>query len=296
MKLAAIDIGSNAIRLLINRIWQTEDGIKVIKESLIRVPVRLGEASFTTGQIGLQKEKKLIKTFKAFKNLMDIYEVEDFMVCATSAMREAENHKEIIKRVEEKTGIHIDVIDGKKEAELILSTMSLQKLELQGDYLYIDVGGGSTELSYIKNGVPKKSKSFKIGTVRLLKNKVQADAWTRMQNWIAAEVETIDAENLIAIGTGGNINKLFKLAGIVGTKVIQTSQLQTVVDKVNSLTYDERIEQLGLKPDRADVIVHASKIYMDVLNQVGIKKMIVPKVGLSDGMILKLFKELSATD
>jgi exopolyphosphatase/guanosine-5'-triphosphate,3'-diphosphate pyrophosphatase len=293
LKLAAIDIGSNAIRLLINRIWQTEDGIKVIKESLIRVPVRLGEASFTTGQIGLQKEKKLIKTFKAFKNLMDIYEVEDFMVCATSAMREAENHKEIIKRVEDKTGIHIEVIDGKKEAELILSTMSLQKLELQGDYLYIDVGGGSTEISYIKNGVPKKSKSFKIGTVRSLKNKVKEDAWERMRNWIATEVETMDTENLIAIGTGGNINKLFKLAGIVGTKVIKTSQLQTVVDKVNSLTYDERIEQLGLKPDRADVIVPASKIYMDVLNQVGIKKMIVPKLGLSDGMILKLFKELN---
>jgi len=293
LKLAAIDIGSNAIRLLINRIWQTEEGVKVIKESLIRVPVRLGEASFTTGHIGLQKEKKLIKTFKAFKNLMDIYEVEDFMVCATSAMREADNHKEIIKRVEEKTGIHIDVIDGKTEAELILSTMSLQKLELQGDYLYIDVGGGSTEISYIKNGVPKKSKSFKIGTVRLLKNKVEPQTWQRMSKWIADEVETIDADNLIAIGTGGNINKLFKLAGIVGTKVIKTSQLQETVDLVNSLTYDQRIEQLSLKPDRADVIIPASNIYMHVLNQVGIKKMIVPKVGLSDGMILKLFKELN---
>ena len=293
MKLAAIDIGSNAIRLLINRIWQTEEGVKVIKESLIRVPVRLGEVSFTTGHIGLQKEKKLIKTFKAFKNLMDIYEVEDFMVCATSAMREADNHKDIIKRVEEKTGIHIDVIDGKTEAELILSTMSLQKLELQGDYLYIDVGGGSTEISYIKNGVPKKSKSFKIGTVRLLKNKVEPQAWQRMSKWIADEVETIDANNLIAIGTGGNINKLFKLAGIVGTKVIKTSQLQETVDLVNSLTYDQRIEQLSLKPDRADVIIPASNIYMHVLNQVGIKKMIVPKVGLSDGMILKLFKELN---
>lgn len=293
MKLAAIDIGSNAIRLLINRIWQTEEGIKVIKESLIRVPVRLGEVSFTTGHIGLQKEKKLIKTFKAFKNLMDIYEVEDFMVCATSAMREAENHKEIIKRVEEKTGIHIDVIDGKTEAELILSTMTLQKLELQGDYLYIDVGGGSTEISYIKNGVPKKSKSFKIGTVRLLKNKVDPQAWQRMSKWIADEVETIDADNLIAIGTGGNINKLFKLAGIVGTKVIKTSQLQETVDLVQSLTYDQRIEQLSLKPDRADVIIPASNIYMHVLNQVGIKKMIVPKVGLSDGMILKLFRELN---
>lgn len=293
MKLAAIDIGSNAIRLLINRIWQTEEGVKVIKESLIRVPVRLGEVSFTTGHIGLQKEKKLIKTFKAFKNLMDIYEVEDFMVCATSAMREADNHKDIIKRVEEKTGIHIDVIDGKTEAELILSTMSLQKLELQGDYLYIDVGGGSTEISYIKNGVPKKSKSFKIGTVRLLKNKVEPQAWQRMSKWIADEVETINTDNLIAIGTGGNINKLFKLAGIVGTKVIKTSQLQETVDLVNSLTYDQRIEQLSLKPDRADVIIPASNIYMHVLNQVGIKKMIVPKVGLSDGMILKLFKELN---
>ena len=260
---------------------------------MIRVPVRLGEVSFTTGHIGLQKEKKLIKTFKAFKNLMDIYEVEDFMVCATSAMREADNHKDIIKRVEEKTGIHIDVIDGKTEAELILSTMSLQKLELQGDYLYIDVGGGSTEISYIKNGVPKKSKSFKIGTVRLLKNKVEPQAWQRMSKWIADEVETIDANNLIAIGTGGNINKLFKLAGIVGTKVIKTSQLQETVDLVNSLTYDQRIEQLSLKPDRADVIIPASNIYMHVLNQVGIKKMIVPKVGLSDGMILKLFKELN---
>lgn len=293
MKLAAIDIGSNAIRLLIIRIWKSEQGIKTIKESLIRVPVRLGESSFTTGHIGLQKEKKLIKTFKAFINLMDIYEVEDFSVCATSAMREAENHKEIIKRVEEKTGVHIDVIDGKTEAELILSTMNMQKLELQGDYLYIDVGGGSTEISYIKNGVPKKSKSFKIGTVRLLKNKVKPDAWQRMTQWIATEVETINAENLIAIGTGGNINKLFKLAGIVGTKVIKTSHLQDTVDKVNQLTYDERIEELGLKPDRADVIVHASQIYMHVLNQVGIKKMIVPKVGLSDGMILKLFRELS---
>lgn len=294
MKLAAIDIGSNAVRLLINRIWKTESGeIKVIKESLVRVPVRLGEASFTTGHIGLQKEKKLIKTFKAFKHLMDIYEVEDFMVCATSAMREAENHKEVIKRIEQKTGVHIDVIDGKLEAQLILSTMSLQKMEMDGDYLYIDVGGGSTEISYIKNGEPKKSKSFKIGTVRSLKNKVKKSAWKEMTEWIADEVETLNVDNLIAIGTGGNINKLFKLSGIFGSKVIKVDKLRDVVDQVNNLSYDERIEQLGLKPDRADVIVHASKIYMSVLDQVGIKHMIVPKVGLSDGMILKRFHELN---
>jgi exopolyphosphatase/guanosine-5'-triphosphate,3'-diphosphate pyrophosphatase len=293
VKLAAIDIGSNAIRLLIIRIWYHNGEIKTIKESLIRVPVRLGEVSFTTGKLGEKEENKLIKTFVAFRNLMEIYEVEDFRVCATSAMREAVNHIEIIQRIEKKTGIHIEVIDGKTEAELILSTMSMQKLELQGDYLYIDVGGGSTEISYIKNGIPKKSRSFKIGTVRLLKDKVQPSEWQELTKWISDEVETIDVDQLIAIGTGGNINKLFKLAGIVGTKVIQTTQLQELVDKVNLLTYDERIEHLSLKPDRADVIVPASQIYMHVLNQVGIKKMIVPKIGLSDGMVLKLFKDLS---
>lgn len=294
MKLAAIDIGSNAVRLLINRIWKSDSGeIKVIKESLVRVPVRLGEVSFTTGHIGLQKEKKLIKTFKAFKNLMDIYEVEDFMACATSAMRDAENHKEVIKRIAEKTGVEIEVIDGKTEARLILSTMSLQRFELEGDYLYIDVGGGSTELSYIKNGKPQKSKSFKIGTVRLLKGKVKDKLWKEMTQWLKEEVSTLETDKLIAIGTGGNINKLFKLAGIIDTKVISTAKLNETIDRVNALNYDERIEQLGLKPDRADVIVHASRIYQHVLSEVDIKNMIVPKVGLSDGMILKLFRELS---
>ena len=294
MKLAAIDIGSNAVRLLINRIWKSDSGeIKVIKESLVRVPVRLGEVSFTTGHIGLQKEKKLIKTFKAFKNLMDIYEVEDFMACATSAMRDAENHKEVIKRIAEKTGVEIEVIDGKTEARLILSTMSLQRFELEGDYLYIDVGGGSTELSYIKNGKQQKSKSFKIGTVRLLKGKVKDKLWKEMTQWLKEEVSTLETDKLIAIGTGGNINKLFKLAGIIDTKVISTAKLNETIDRVNALNYDERIEQLGLKPDRADVIVHASRIYQHVLSEVDIKNMIVPKVGLSDGMILKLFRELS---
>jgi exopolyphosphatase/guanosine-5'-triphosphate,3'-diphosphate pyrophosphatase len=289
LRFAAIDIGSNAVRLLIADIIETPDDLRIKKLSLTRVPLRLGASVFEKGTISGSKARKLAKTMKAFRYLIDVYNVKDFRACATSAMREASNREEVVQKVREYSGVNIEVINGQTEGNLILSTFKTQKLDPGQSYLYIDVGGGSTEITLLKNGKRQRSRSFKIGTVRILKGKVKEKAWKEMREWVA-EICT-NQESLIAIGTGGNINRYFKLSGLAYGQLMGTSDLQSLHDKVAALSFEERMVTLRLRPDRADVIVPAGEIYLQVLEAAKIDKMSVPKIGLSDGIALYLYRK-----
>lgn len=289
MKFAAIDIGSNAVRLLIEEVHFSKDDFYIGKVSFTRVPLRLGADVFETGLIGDEKRLQLIKTMKAFWYLMDVHRIEHFRACATSAMREAENRKAVIKEVKKKTNIGIEVIDGDEEAELIFSNFFAQDIDPDGDYLYIDVGGGSTEVTLIKKGEPKKSRSFAIGTVRMLKNKVSKKRWVEAEEWIHQIVKKKD--KLIAIGTGGNINKIFKYSGKKPQETISQDEIREMQRYIESFKYSERITKLRLKPDRADVIIPAAEIYYNFMHFANIKNMMVPKVGLSDGIVLQLVQK-----
>lgn len=288
MKFAAIDIGSNAVRLLIADIIETPDNLNITKLSLVRVPLRLGASVFDSGKISGSKTKKLIKTIKAFRYLIDVYEVRDWRACATSAMREAENSTEVLDRVKQFTGVNIEIINGQSEANLIFSTFKTQKLDPTRTYLYIDVGGGSTEITLLKNAKRVRARSFKIGTVRMLKQKVTTKAWREMTSWV--EEITAGEQNIIAIGTGGNINRLFKMSGLGHGELMPLSQLQALHTSIAELTLEERILKFRLRPDRADVIVPAGEIFLNVLTAASIDRISVPKIGLSDGIALHLFQ------
>jgi len=288
LKFAAIDIGSNAVRLLIADIIETPDNLNITKLSLVRVPLRLGASVFDSGKISGSKTKKLIKTIKAFRYLIDVYEVRDWRACATSAMREAENSTEVLDRVKQFTGVNIEIINGQSEANLIFSTFKTQKLDPTRTYLYIDVGGGSTEITLLKNAKRVRARSFKIGTVRMLKQKVTTKAWREMTSWV--EEITAGEQNIIAIGTGGNINRLFKMSGLGHGELMPLSQLQALHTSIAELTLEERILKFRLRPDRADVIVPAGEIFLNVLTAASIDRISVPKIGLSDGIALHLFQ------
>ena len=210
MRFGAIDIGSNAVRLLIADVFEDEENVRIKKLSLTRVPIRLGSSVFETGEISSSKAKRLAKTMKAFRYLLDVYNVKGYKACATSAMREASNSDDVIARVKYYSGVEINIIDGSTEADLIFSTFKTQKLDPAGKYLYIDVGGGSTEITLLKNGGRVHARSFKVGTVRVLKNSVKPSAWQEMEDWVASITQ--DEKDLIAIGTGGNINRLYKIS------------------------------------------------------------------------------------
>lgn len=289
MKFAAIDIGSNAVRLLIEEVHLSGGNFHIEKVSFTRVPIRLGADVFESGVIGDYKLKQLIKAMKAFWYLMDVHEIEHFRACATSAMREAVNRDFIIEKVKRKTNIQIEIIDGDEEAELIFSNFFLQDIDLTGDYLYIDVGGGSTEVTLIKNGARVKARSFSIGTVRMLKGKVSKKRCVEARSWIKNLVKKED--NLVAIGTGGNINKIFKLSGKKPYETITPNEIKQMHDYIEGFSFDERILKLRFRPDRADVIIPAAEIYYNFMEFSGISEMIVPKVGLSDGIILQLFRK-----
>ncbi len=293
MKFAAIDIGSNAVRLLIADIIETPDNLNITKLSLVRVPLRLGASVFDSGKISGSKTKKLIKTIKAFRYLIDVYEVRDWRACATSAMREAENSTEVLDRVKQFTGVNIEIINGQSEANLIFSTFKTQKLDPTRTYLYIDVGGGSTEITLLKNAKRVRARSFKIGTVRMLKQKVTTKAWREMTSWV--EEITAGEQNIIAIGTGGNINRLFKMSGLGHGELMPLSQLQALHTSIAELTLEERILKFRLRPDRADVIVPAGEIFLNVLTAASIDRISVPKIGLSDGIALHLFQLHTST-
>lgn len=289
MRLAAVDIGSNAVRLLFCQVYPTETFPQLKKISLIRLPIRLGEDVFLTGKISKQNETKLIKTLIAFKQLVDVYEVIDFKICATSAMREAQNSAEILSEIKTKAGVNINIIDGNMEADLIFNTHIAEKLNSNGTYLYMDVGGGSTELTLIKKGEKIDSFSFKIGTIRLKNNIVTKATWKEMKTWIANHKKNYNIDMII--GTGGNINSLYTLCGLSNYKTLRYFKLKKMDAFLNTLSIEERQLKLGLRPDRADVITHASKIYLTVMKQAGVKDMFVPKVGLADGVVNQLFQK-----
>ena len=287
-KYAAIDIGSNAMRLLImNIIEQKGKEVQFNKSALIRVPIRLGQDAFTVGEISEENIDRMIDAMKAFKLLMKVYKVEKYMACATSAMREAYNGKEVSEIIKKKADIKIDIIDGKKEAAIIASSDLHQFIKTNENYLYVDVGGGSTEFSLFSDGKMMVSKSFKNGTVRLLNNMVNEVVWQEIEKWIKTNTEGLD--NVIMIGSGGNINKTFKLSGKMQDKPLTYKYLKTQFDYFNSLTYEQRIAELGLNTDRADVIIPALTIYLSAMKWSGANHIYVPKIGLSDGIVKAMY-------
>ena len=289
MILAAIDIGSNAVRLLIEEAVDTgEEKIYFRKISLTRVPLRLGEDVFCIFYISQDKAKKLIKTLKAFRYLMDVNDVSHFRACATSAMREAKNGREIAQQIAQKANIYLEIISGSEEADIIFTNFHTANLKPDQYYIYIDVGGGSTEVSLIKNNKKINSKSFKLGTVRMLQNKVNDEVWEKAKKW----VDDLNIKgNVIAIGTGGNINRIYKESVHSFGETIAYDEIKSIVDTIAQYSYEDRVKKLKLKPDRADVIIPAGKIYLFFMKEAGAKKMIVPKVGLADGIIYNLYQE-----
>lgn len=287
---AAIDIGSNAVRVLISNVVTTENHPpKFMKSSMVRVPIRLGEDSFTVGEISKRNEKRMIKAMKAFKHIMRINNVKSYMACATSALREANNGEEIVANIKSKTGINIKVIDGKREAEIIAATNIFKSINKNRTFLYIDVGGGSTEFSVLVKGERVVSKSFKVGTVRMINNMVSDKVWEEIQAWI--EKYTQEYSKLALLGSGGNINKLFKIAGIKEGRPLSFIKLNSLYNELVQLDYNERILQFELNPDRSDVIIPATQIYLKALQWSGCSEIYVPKIGLSDGMIKVLYQE-----
>jgi exopolyphosphatase/guanosine-5'-triphosphate,3'-diphosphate pyrophosphatase len=289
-KYGAIDIGSNAIRLLVSNIIIKEGKeTQFKKSSLVRVPIRLGADSFVKGIISEENIVRMINAMEAFKLLMDVHNVERYKACATSAMREAKNGTEVAEKIFNKTGIQIDIIGGKEEAAIISSTDLNQLIDGNNSYLYVDVGGGSTEFTIFSGGKITTSKSFKMGTVRLLNNKksVNKAIFANVEKWI--KKNTKDLKNLSLIGSGGNINKLFKMSGRTEGKPISFIYLNAQYQFLKQMTYQERISELSLNPDRADVIIPATKIYLSAMKWSGARKIYVPKIGLSDGIIKSLF-------
>lgn len=283
MRYAAIDIGSNAVRLLIADIIQTEKVVSFKKNTLIRVPLRLGDDAFLEKQISAKKTEELIKTMIAFRHLMDVYKVSDYMACATSAMREAKNGGSIVNEIKEKAGIALDIVEGQREANIIYSSHIEQTLERKKNYLYIDVGGGSTELSVFSNGELIASKSFNLGGIRILDNQDKEETWAEMKDWIKNKAQAF--KNLSGIGTGGNINKLFRMADGKDNSPLTLAKLRSLYLYLNSFSLKDRINVLGLNQDRADVIIPAAEIYMAVMKWGGVKQIFVPRVGLVDGII-----------
>lgn len=292
-KLAAIDIGSNAIRILISNVVQVEGEHPVfMKSEMIRVPIRLGEDSFTVGEISPKNIKRVVKAMKAFKLIMKINGVKNYMACATSALRESNNADELIAKVKKKAGIKIELIDGKKEAEIISYTTILADQGHNSNYLYVDVGGGSTEFSVLKNGKRIVSKSFKAGTVRMINYMVNDKVWLEIEKWI--KMNTKGIEKIQLLGSGGNINKVFKLSNIKDGNPLTYFNLNFFYQDLKKLSYEERILRYNLNLDRADVILPALEIYLKALKWSGATKVFVPKIGLSDGMIKMMYKKHNA--
>jgi exopolyphosphatase/guanosine-5'-triphosphate,3'-diphosphate pyrophosphatase len=287
-KLAAIDIGSNAMRLLISNVVE-QDGKEpqFNKSSLVRVPIRLGQDAFTVGEISTENIDRMVDAMKAFNLLMKVHKVERYMAFATSAMREAYNAKEVVAIIKKKADIKIEIIDGKKEAAIIASTDLHHLLKTDETYLFVDVGGGSTEFTLFSDGKLINSRSFKAGTVRLLNDMVHDSVWDEIERWI--KTNTADYDEVTLIGSGGNINKLFKMSGKQQEKPLSYIYINSQYAFLNSLTYEQRIAELGLNSDRADVIIHATRIYLNAMKWSGARQIYVPKIGLSDGIVKAMY-------
>lgn len=286
---AAIDIGSNAVRLLIKEIKEEQGNAHFSKVLMLRVPLRLGFDVFDIGKISEKKEKNMIRLMKAFRHLMKIYDVKHCRACATSAMRDAKNGMDIIKQIEKKTGVHIDIIDGQEEAKIIYNNHVEHMEDQKGNYMYVDVGGGSTEINLLSEGQLVCSRSYNIGTVRMLNNAVKDSEWERLKNDQAELAKSYPQTNII--GSGGNINKLYRLADKKNKKkmTMQVSVLQELHTRLKALSLEERMEQFGMKPDRADVIIPAGEIFLTIANIIGASYIHVPVIGLSDGIIDELY-------
>ncbi len=288
-KYAAIDIGSNGVRLLVSNVLLEKDKTPIFRKSaLVRVPIRLGADSFQKGVISEINTERMCKAMQSFELLMQVHGVEKYRACATSAMREAKNGREVIEKIKKESGIQIDIIDGKTEAKIIASTDLYEIIENEKNYLYIDVGGGSTEFTFFSNGKLIESRSFKMGTVRFLDSEQDiSEKWDEAKSWVKENVKKYP--NCKIIGSGGNINKVFKLSALEIGKPLSRKYLKKQYKIYKNLSYDERIREMGLNPDRADVIIPALKIYLSAMKWSKAKKIIVPKIGLSDGIIKTLY-------
>ncbi|MGB1243308.1 MAG: exopolyphosphatase [Chitinophagales bacterium] len=290
MKLAAIDIGSNAIRLHIVKVFEDNDLVSFKKLEYLRFPLRLGHDVFKKGTISIPTLDKFTKLMRTFKLLIDLYEVEGYNAVATSAMREAANGEEVAIYIKNQTGLDIKIISGTDEAR-ILNKAIIPYLQNK-HYIHIDVGGGSTELNIFEGKTLKKSKSFQIGSVRKLSRENRVAVFRKIKEWVKT-VDLTNVKNIIGIGTGGNINKLYKLANKSKNTALSLTELKGLRAYVNEFTYQQRMSMLKMNPDRADVILPASEIYIKVLQDAGSDQIIVPKVGLKDGLVYELFEKIS---
>lgn len=291
LKLAAVDIGSNAIRFQVTKVLTYKGVLSFKKMEYVRFPLRLGEDVFLNGEICAEKESKFIKLMQTFKNLFELYEVDDHIICATSAMRESRNGADIAFKVKDLLGVEINIISGEEEADLI-NRVLFNEIS-SGSYIHIDVGGGSTEINIFVDKVKTASRSFKIGSVRRLRGQDTQEEWDNMKQWISANTPV--KKGLTAIGTGGNIGKIYELSAVAKSRstrpLIALEKIQEVRSMISTLDYQERIHVLMLNPDRADVIIPASDIYISAMEWSGAKKMLVPEIGLKDGLMLMLFEK-----
>lgn len=287
MKFAAIDIGSNAVRLLLARVIEESDEPLFKKEVLVRMPLRLGDDAFREGRISADKAERLVQTMTGFRHLIRAYPALDFAAYATSAMREASNATAVAKRVEKESGITIEVIDGAREAEVIYANHVEHRLDPKRNYLYLDVGGGSTEVTFIARGRMVGSQSCPLGGVRALQGRVSPEDVASLRLWI--ETHRKQYGSITAIGSGGNINTIYKMARIKRGRPLDADRLRAIRNRLRSYSLEERIVTLNLRPDRADVVVFAADLYFSAMKWGGIRKMVVPQVGLADGMVHLLY-------
>ncbi len=281
-KYAAVDIGSNAIRLLIVGVLKTNSVHKYRKISLVRVPIRLGQDVFLYRKISNEKLKLLLNTLKAFKLLMNVHNIDRYKICATSAMRESKNSKEVLKRVRKKLNLDINIISGKEEASIIANVFA-KDFNNHKNLLYVDVGGGSTELTIIDKGKIVESKSFKIGTVRILNNLVKKDTWGKYEEWIKKHTKIYNG--ILTIASGGNANKLLKISGKEIGKPMSIEVIKEIYLELNKYSFEDRVIKLNLSTDRADVIIPATEIYLKSMNFCKSNQIIIPRIGLADGII-----------
>lgn len=291
MRLAAIDIGSNAARLLIADVLEYKGTPQFNKVNLIRVPLRLGFDVFENAEISKHKRGMILQTMKAYNHLMNVYEVQHVKACATSAMRDAKNSADIIRKVKLETGIEIKILSGDEEATMIFENHIAENLDKQHAYLYIDVGGGSTELTFFADGKLKYKESFNIGTIRLLKGLVADNTWLELKEHLKSNTKS--SLPITAIGSGGNINKVFSLSKKKEGKPLSLELLKDYYKELSNVSLEERIRMYKLREDRADVIVPALQIYTNVMRWGGINEIYVPKIGLADGLIQSLYEELT---
>jgi exopolyphosphatase/guanosine-5'-triphosphate,3'-diphosphate pyrophosphatase len=294
MLFAAIDIGSNAVRLYFANVFFPKELPVVEKASLIRLPLRLGEDVFTTGKISEERILKLLETLKAFKILIDVYNPLDYIACATSAMREAKNRVEIVKRIYSGTGIDVKIIGGIEEARIVCAANNIitsREYELS---MYVDVGGGSTEISILRNHELIATNSFKIGTLRILSGADHTEEWERLQLWLMNFENNFG--NIYLIGSGGNINKLCKLYSQKGSNKLTLEEMEKGYRQLKSKTLKQRIEEMGLRPDRADVIVPAVEIFLLIMKTIRSENIYVPRIGLSDGLIYTVYNKFIQKD